>query len=101
MNCDLCERESNDLHEHHLIPKKYARKHKSILHDPNNKILLCIDCTKTIHALIPLKQLEKIYNTIEKLKQHPKIKSYLMWVKTRPIGVVKHSKRSWNGGKYD
>jgi 5-methylcytosine-specific restriction endonuclease McrA len=100
MKCTLCERETNKTHDHHLIPKKFARK-KGLLKDPNNKISLCSDCNKTIHATLPLKQLEKTHNTIEKLKQHPQIASYITWVKTRPLGIVKHPKRSWNGGKYD
>jgi hypothetical protein len=114
MICGLCEREVSRIHNHHLVPKKMMKK-KSVKRKMQQGIYmidtiteqpkffaLCVDCTKMVHALFSLKELANEYNTPEKLRKHPKIIEYVMWVRNKNEGVVKHPKRAWlGGGKYE
>ena len=36
-----------------------------------------------IHQLIPNKELDRIYNTLEKLLANEKIKTYVKWIKNK------------------
>lgn len=92
--CQLCEREDN-LHRHHAKPKKFK---KSLV---NNEMLFCRDCDKQVHALFRLKDLRDKYNTPDKLLAHPAIMKYVEWVKDKPLGIVKHPKRTWKGGPFE
>lgn len=104
MICEICEREA-ELHPHHLIPQKLLKKIRrkkgmiKLLHPPT--IQVCTDCEKTIHALFTLKQLANGYNTLEKLKNEKRMKKYIEWVRDKPVGIITHAKRAWNGGKYE
>jgi hypothetical protein len=94
--CELCCRISCRFSKHHLKPRKLKKKKEIV-----KRAVLCPDCTKMVHALHNLEELAGTYNTIEKLKESSKLASYLRWVSNRPIGIVKHPKRSWLGGKYE
>ena len=72
-NCELCGRLSK-LERHHFKPKKSDE----VAH-------FCQDCARQVHALFTRTELRQKYNTIEKLKKHPKIKKYLGWISKRPI----------------
>jgi septin family protein len=87
MKCELCERE-NLLTFHHLITvclhtnkwfkKNYTRE------ELKKGINICKeDCHKEIHKLITEKEMGRSFNTLEKLKRHPKIKKYIKWVKSK------------------
>jgi len=103
-NCEICGREA-ELHPHHLIPRKYLKKgffKKMKWEEEHNvEINICSDCEKTIHALFKLRQLKEDYNTLEKLKSEERMKKYVLWVKNKPVGVLKGIKRAWKGGKYE
>lgn len=81
--CELCECDSVDNH-HHLIPrtvhgnkwfqKRYNREELS------KTIGVCNPCHRMIHSIFPKeKDLGREYNTLEKLKAHPKIQGYVKW----------------------
>lgn len=85
--CRLCERELREpTTEHHLIPrtchsnrwfKKQFSRELMI-----QTVSLCKDCHRTIHEFIPdEKKLGRYYNTLELLKAHPKIATYLVWIR--------------------
>jgi len=86
--CEMCERE-NICNEHHLIPKKNHRKKKFkkmfTREEMNETITVCkSDCHKYVHKVVPREsELGIHYNTLEKLLDHPKIKKYVVWVKTQ------------------
>jgi len=105
--CELCKRDVQTLYGHHLVPRKFLRSKipkqyiMKYQDDPNRKAKLCVDCNKIVHALHKLKELAKQYDTMEKLRKSPKIQAYVKWVRTRPVGVVTHPRRAWEGGKYE
>jgi len=84
MQCELCNRETNDVTHHHLIPKSRSKGKKRYTFVVKHTVVaLCKDCHTQIHAIIDLKTLAKEYNTIEKLKRHIKIKNYIKWIQKR------------------
>lgn len=75
--CPICNRElGTNFDEHHLIPKSKGGKEKIKMH----KI-----CHRTIHATFKENELSNRYNTIENLLSHDKIKSFIKWVRNKPI----------------
>ena len=90
--CELCERDvpSKRIEKHHFEPKKKKQKEGSV-----NVALVCNPCGDQLHQLFTNKELEKEYNTIEKLKAHPKVQKWIAWVrKNNPTNVcMKRKKR--------
>lgn len=78
MECELCQREIESLTIHHLIPRQYLKR-KKIAESPT--VSICNACHKQIHALFDNKKLAQELNSIDKLKQEPKIQKFLAWVK--------------------
>ena len=78
MNCSICKREGDEhyFEEHHLTPK--ARKGRET-------ILVCKSCGDAIHQFMSIKELEKKYNTLEKLLAHEKIQNWIVWISKKPI----------------
>ena len=75
---------------HHLIPRT---RH----HNKRNKreferavvrqvVGICRPCHSQIHALLSEKELEREFNTIAKLKEHPGIARFAEWIATKPRG---------------
>ena len=84
--CALCDREGDKLTGHHLIPKMRHNKkvkRETTLVERNTKAPLCRPCHSQLHNLFTEKELEREYNTIEKLKAHPDVQKWIMWVKTK------------------
>ena len=88
-NCAICGREET-LTRHHLIPRT---RH----HNKRNKreferavvravVGICRSCHSQIHALLSEKQLEREFNTIAKLKEHPGVARFAEWIATKPPG---------------
>lgn len=78
MECKLCQREMESLTIHHLIPRQYLKR-KKIADSPT--VSICTACHKQIHALFDNKKLARELNSIDKLKQEPKMEKFLSWVK--------------------
>ncbi len=78
MECKLCQREMDSLTIHHLIPRQYLKR-KKIADSPT--VSICTACHKQIHALFDNKKLARELNSIDKLKQEPKMEKFLSWVK--------------------
>ena len=74
MNCELCKREVEFLSRHHLIPKSRGGK-------GGETIKLCLSCKDQIHRLFTNKELDKEYNTIEKLLATEKVRKYIGWIR--------------------
>lgn len=77
MKCQLCDRELGDqyIDEHHLIPKTFGGKETEKIH----KI-----CHMQIHILWTEKELQKEFNTWEKIKSDNRMKTFIDWVKHKP-----------------
>lgn len=78
MECQLCEREMERLTVHHLIPRQNTKRKKA---DPGPTINICSACHRQIHTFFENKHLAQELNTIDKLKNEPKMQNFLFWVK--------------------
>lgn len=74
MYCPLCKRElgTENIDEHHLIPKTFKGKETVKLH----RI-----CHRKIHATFTERELLQYYHTIERLLENEHIQSFTKWVK--------------------
>ena len=84
--CELCTRVVGERTKHHLIPQSKGGKKGDVA-------WICLQCSRQIHCIHPNSVLKNL-NTIEKLKSDTKIKSYLDWVKNKPVQTFK-TKQSW------
>ena len=63
---------------------------------------MCAPCHKQIHALFSERDLERRYDTVEKLAGHQEVKRFVAWVRKRPDGTpvtVLRARRRGRGGK--
>ena len=97
--CAICDREET-LTRHHLIPRT---RH----HNKRNKreferavvrrvIGLCRPCHAQVHVLLSVKELERAYNTMAKLKEHPGVAKFAEWIATKPRGFKAATQRAGN-----
>lgn len=86
--CPLCGRQmiaGASVDEHHFVPKSKGGRDKVPLH----KI-----CHRKIHSLFNEKELSLVYNTPEKLLEHPDIQAFVKWVQKKQPEYNDNSKRS-------
>jgi 5-methylcytosine-specific restriction endonuclease McrA len=89
--CAICGREET-LTRHHLIPrtrhanKKNKRDFERMV--VKQTIGICRPCHSQIHALLTEKELEREWNTVEKLKSHPELIRFIGWIQKKPRGFV-------------
>jgi hypothetical protein len=74
MRCELCERETERLTVHHLIPR-----HKDGGDGPRAEI--CSACHRQIHALFDNATLARELNCVERLRDEPHMRRFLAWVR--------------------
>lgn len=89
MRCQLCGRSVSDITTHHLIPRtRHKNKRNKRVFDREDvrtrTIDVCRPCHKNIHAVLTTKELERDYNTLEALKEHPDISRFSDWVASKP-----------------
>jgi hypothetical protein len=63
---------------------------------------MCRPCHKQLHALFSEKELERSYDTLEKLAAHPEVERFVAWVRDKPAGthvVALRTRRRDRGGK--
>ncbi len=78
--CPLCERPNYNPTDHHMVPKTRGGKTTETL---------CRDCHKAIHATFKNKELERQYDTIEKLLAHEAFAKMIRFIaKQDPGGKV-------------
>lgn len=77
------------MSEHHLTPRCRSRKQlarrrgderRQLAARSRETVRLCSACHRMIHALLTEKQLERDYDTLEKLASHPEVASFVRWV---------------------
>ncbi|MDQ6656174.1 MAG: hypothetical protein M3Y80_10215 [Verrucomicrobiota bacterium] len=87
--CAICRRDET-LTRHHLIPRT---RH----HNKRNKrefertvvrqvVGICRPCHSQIHALLSEKELEREFNTMDKLKAHPGVAKFAEWIAPKRRG---------------
>ena len=94
--CALCSRRvgEDSLTRHHLLPRSRARKMKRRRkrrqelkrRDPDRTLALCGPCHRNIHASIGNADLERGYDSVEALRDHPGVRRFTEWVKDKPHG---------------
>jgi hypothetical protein len=92
--CFACGAE-NDLTWHHLVPKTLLAKEAkrrcvTRLELSNLQSLMCSDCHKQLHALIPEKVLAAAYDSEQKIMTHEGFGNYVKWKKGRTTANFKH-----------
>ncbi|GLO72019.1 hypothetical protein MACH17_35360 [Phaeobacter inhibens] len=78
--CPLCQRPipaEVPQSLHHLIPKLKGGK-------GGPTVLLHNICHKEIHAALSEAELARSFNTMEALRQHPRLAKFIAWVQKRP-----------------
>ena len=84
--CHLCERTMKaSTTEHHLIPRTCHKnrwfKKNFTREQMAETISLCRDCHNELHELVPSeKELGRHFNTIDKIRSHPRIAKFLIWI---------------------
>jgi 5-methylcytosine-specific restriction endonuclease McrA len=88
-HCALCGREER-LTRHHLIPRTrhHNRRNKREFDRVAVKetVGLCRPCHSQVHALLSEKELEREWNTIEKIRAHPEVEKFVAWIAGKPRG---------------
>ena len=94
--CELCGRPvgEDSLTRHHLLPRSRARKmkrrrksrQKLKLRNPGRTVALCGPCHRNVHISIGNADLERGYDTVEALRDHPGVRRFTEWVKDKPNG---------------
>ncbi len=75
MPCALCERDVAKLTEHHLKPKSRLKKGET-----TPTIWICSACHRQIHALFTNLQLADELNSLERLRDEPRMRKFLSWI---------------------
>jgi hypothetical protein len=87
MKCELCQREVNRLTVHHLIPRQAVKRKKA---DPGPTVEICSPCHSQIHHFFTNLELAQNYNTLDKLKNEPRMQKFLSWLrKQKPDKRIK------------
>jgi hypothetical protein len=77
LTCQLCDRQMQRLTEHHLIPRQAVKRKKA---DPGSTVEICSACHKQIHTFFNNAELAREFNTLEKLKNEPRMQKFLGWI---------------------
>jgi hypothetical protein len=87
--CELCDLGEVPLTDHHLIPRmRHNKRVKRDFGKERNKTLdMCKPCHRQLHKLFTEKQLEREYNTLEKLKANPEVQRWIEWRRKHPSFV--------------
>jgi 5-methylcytosine-specific restriction endonuclease McrA len=79
-DCPLCGRKlvsGSSINQHHLVPRSRNGRETVVLH----RI-----CHAVIHAVLSEKELERRYNTIETLREHPQLGLPPAWLRFYTVG---------------
>ncbi|MCG8326165.1 MAG: HNH endonuclease [Chitinophagales bacterium] len=86
--CLICERKlgTQNVSKHHLIPKSQGGK--------NTKTILIHNiCHQKIHSVFSEKELEREFNTVEKIKNSEEMIKFIKWVSKKDISFYQRNKR--------
>ena len=86
VTCPLCRRPlDGKVTRHHLYPQKYGKKKGRKVHAKEFPVVsLHKICHRMIHALFSEKDLAEHLNTIEALRTHPQMQSFLDFIEEKP-----------------
>ncbi len=75
MICALCQRDLEHLTQHHLTPRSKLQAGET-----TPTICICSACHRQIHALFSNTELHDELNTLERLRDEPKMRRFLRWI---------------------
>ena len=82
--CVLCNRETDNVTDHHLVPKcRHKQKRTKRMHTRDVRRTttpLCQPCHRTIHRFFTEKQLADEFYTIELLKEIDGVERHIDWI---------------------
>jgi hypothetical protein len=84
MRCELCERETERLTIHHLIPRQTISRQKIPRQKKGGdgpRAEICSACHRQIHALFDNTTLARELNCVERLRDEPRMRRFLAWVR--------------------
>lgn len=85
----LCGREER-LTRHHLIPRTRHHNRRNKREFPREAVRetvgLCRPCHSQVHAVLTEKELEREWNTTDRLNAHPEIRRFGDWIASKPPG---------------
>ena len=85
--CVFCERDGVNLTDHHLIPvtrHKNKKTKKEVPREERHKTVdACRSCHNQIHIIWTEKELEREWNTVEKIKSHPDMQKFVQWIQNK------------------
>lgn len=91
MYCPLCNRDVPQLTQHHLVPRQAVKRKKA---EAAPTVDICPACHRQIHAFYSNLELAQNLNTVEKLKDEPKMSKFLKWLgKQDPSKKVRINRR--------
>ncbi len=87
--CAICRR-LETLTRHHLIPRTRHSNRRNKRDFERKRVHqtvgICRPCHSQIHAVLTEKELEREWNTVERLLQHPEIHRFALWIGSKPRG---------------
>jgi 5-methylcytosine-specific restriction endonuclease McrA len=87
--CAICGR-AEILTRHHLIPRTRHPNKRNKRDFPRDLVRqtvgICRPCHSQIHAVLSEKELEREWNTVKRLLEHPEIAKFARWIATKPVG---------------
>lgn len=92
--CELCGRRVRGITRHHLVPRSRARKVRKRKKNRRDRrelertVDLCGPCHRNVHASLSNGDLERGYDSVEALKEHPDVRRFTDWVRTKPHGLA-------------
>jgi len=90
--CTLCRR-FGPVSFHHLIPRRNHRnkwfKKRFTREQLAAGIDVCDDCHRAIHKFIDHKALGRDFNTVEAIRSHPRMATFIDWVSGRDTARVR------------
>lgn len=87
--CELCGRAVAQLTRHHLIPRSRHGNRRNKRDFDRTEVQrriawLCRPCHDHVHAVLDEKTLERAFNTLERLRNHPDVARFVAWIASRP-----------------
>eukprot|EP00039_Didymoeca_costata_P026820 m.16744 g.16744 ORF g.16744 m.16744 type:complete len:257 (+) comp5779_c0_seq1:161-931(+) len=88
--CSICQRE-NKLTKHHMIPRSEHKRFQkrgftlAFLRGPENITECCRQCHSMVHRLANNSQLAEKYDTVDKIRAHPKMKAWATYISSHSV----------------
>lgn len=85
--CPICDRPlvpGPSVDAHHWVPKSEGGTETAVLHRV---------CHRMLHRLFTERELATLYDTPERLRDHPDVAKFIKWVRKKPADFVDWPKR--------